>query len=271
MLLAAALVVQVLTSSPEGFLVNSTLVSGAKDAILIDADFTLADAGKVADAVKASGKNLTTIYVTHGHPDHYFGAVAIHAAFPKAKLVALPSTVAAIRKTWAAKVAQWQPLYKEGIPAKPLLPQAVHGKALSLEGETLELHGPVQGDDPRNSWVWIPSIKTAIAGDVVYDGVHAWTADSTPAERKAWIGTLNKLAALEPAKVVPGHQSPDRKQDPSNLAATRDYLTAFDEARTSSKTADELQQKVAAKYPGLALDVILKFGASAAFKSAAKE
>src|SRR5438876_1217231 len=81
--LVAALQITVFTSSPEGFLVNSTLVSGDKDAVLIDAGFTLADGRKVAEGIKASGKNLTTVYVTHYHPDHYFGAQAIRDAFPK--------------------------------------------------------------------------------------------------------------------------------------------------------------------------------------------
>ena len=263
--LVAALQITVFTSSPEGFLVNSTLVSGDKDAVLIDADFTLADARKVAEGIKASGKNLTTVYVTHYHPDHYFGAQAVRDAFPKAKLVALPSTVADIRQTWAAKVKQWKPVYKDAITEKPLIPRALKGNSIALEGEKLEIHGNLMGDDKDNSYVWIPSIKTVVAGDIVYDGVHAWTANTNPQERKAWLATLDQIAALQPAKVVPGHQAPARQQDPSNLQATKDFLIAFDEALASSRTPEEVQQKIKAKYPDLALDVILKLGSEAAF------
>ena len=266
--LAAALQVTVFTASPEGFLVNSTLVAGGKQAILVDADFTLPDAQKVADAIKASGKDLTTIYVTHWHPDHYFGAKPILDAFPKAKLVALPAAVKEIRATAAAKVAQWKPLYKDAITDKPVIPQALKGNTLRVDGEKLEIHGGVQGDDKDNSYVWIPSIKTVIAGDIVYDGVHAWTAETNAAQRKAWSKTVDKLAALKPEKVVPGHQSPDRKQDPSNLKATQDYLAAFDEAVASSKTAEEVQQQIKTKYPDLQLDIIAKLGSQAQFASA---
>jgi glyoxylase-like metal-dependent hydrolase (beta-lactamase superfamily II) len=264
--LAAALQVTVFTASPEGFLVNSTLVSGDKDAILVDADFTLTDAAKVADAIRATGKNLTTIYVTHDHPDHYFGAVVLRKAFPKAKLVALPAAVAEIKKTWAAKVKQWKPIYKDALPDQPALPRPLKGNTIALEGEKLEIHGPVQGDGKHNSYLWIPSIKTVIAGDIVFDGVHVWTADTTPAERKAWLSTLDQIAALSAAKAVPGHQAPERQQDPSNVKATRDYLIAFDTALAASKTPEEVQQKVKAQYPDLALDVILKIGSEAAFK-----
>jgi glyoxylase-like metal-dependent hydrolase (beta-lactamase superfamily II) len=264
--LAAALQVQAITASPEGFSVNSTLVSGDKDAVLIDADFTLPDAGKVVEAIKASGKNLTTIYVTHSHPDHYFGVVALHKAFPKAKIVALPAAVEEIKKTWAGKVKQWKPIYKDAITDKPLLPQPLQGNSLTLEGQKLEIQGGLQGDDKDNSYVWIPSIKTVITGDIVFDGVYPWTADSTPAERKDWIASLDKIAALNPDKVVPGHQKPERKQDPSNLQFTKEYLTFYDEAAASSKTPEELQQKVKEKFPGLALDVILKLGSEATLK-----
>src|SRR5688572_17109520 len=114
---------QVFTGTPEGFLVTSTLVTGEKEALLIDAAFTLADGKKLAELVRTSGKALGTIYVTHGHPDHYFGAVALKEAFPNVKLVALPSTVADIKKSWAEKVKQWKPLYKDAITDKPLIPE----------------------------------------------------------------------------------------------------------------------------------------------------
>jgi glyoxylase-like metal-dependent hydrolase (beta-lactamase superfamily II) len=101
---AATLDAKVYTASPEGFLVNSTLVTGAKDAILIDAQFTLADAHRVVAWVIESKKNLTHVYITHSHPDHYFGLEVIKQAFPKAKIVALPATVARIKKTAKAKL-----------------------------------------------------------------------------------------------------------------------------------------------------------------------
>src|SRR5262249_1373599 len=222
--LLAALQITVFTGSPEGFLVNSTLVSGEKEAVLIDAGFTLADARKVAEAIKATGKTLTTIYVTPDHPDHYFGAQPILDAFPQARLVALPATVKGIEQTAAAKVAQWKPLYKEAITEKPVIPHALKGKTITVEGQKLEIHGPGHGADKDNTWVFIPSLKTVIAGDIVYDGVHSWTANTTPPDRKAWIQTLDQIAALKPERVVPGHQAPDRKQDPSNLLATKEYL-----------------------------------------------
>jgi glyoxylase-like metal-dependent hydrolase (beta-lactamase superfamily II) len=267
---APKLSLSVLTGSPEGFLVTSTLISGEKEAVLIDAQFTLADAKKVAEAVTASGKKLTTVYVTHSHPDHYFGLPVIKEAFPEAKLVALPATIAEIEKTWEKKVAQWKPPYKDGITDKPIIPEPLAGTSIDLEGEKIEIVGAKQGDDAQNSYVWIPSLSTVIAGDIVYDAVFPWTAETTPEQRKTWQSTLDEITALGAKTVVPGHQKPEQKQEPANLTFTRDYLTAYDEALASSKTAPELQSKVKAKYPDAALDVILKLGSEASLKPAGK-
>jgi glyoxylase-like metal-dependent hydrolase (beta-lactamase superfamily II) len=257
--------VEVVTSSPQGFLVNSALVTGEKDAVLIDGQLTLADAHRLVGAILDAKKNLTTVYVTHWHPDHYFGLVVVKQAFPKAKIVAQPATVAEIKKTWQAKVKQWSPMFGDNLPPKPLIPAPLAGNTLTLEGQTLEVHGPVQGDAATSSYVWIPSIKAVVAGDIVYQGVFPWTAETTAESRKAWIKTLDDLSALGPAIVVAGHKDPKLKDDVSGIAATRAYLTDFDTAAAASKSAEELEAKMKAKYPKLQLDIVLHIGAAAQF------
>ena len=51
----------------------STLIYGVRDAVLVDAFMTVKQANALADWVAARGKTLTTIYITHGHGDHWFG------------------------------------------------------------------------------------------------------------------------------------------------------------------------------------------------------
>ncbi len=257
--------VQVFTASPQGFLVNSAIVSGEKDAVLIDGQLTLADAHRLVGALIDSKKNLTTIYVTHWHPDHYFGLVVVKQAFPKVKIVAQPATIADIKKTWAAKVKQWQPMFGDNLTTKPLIPTPLAGSSIMLEGQSLEVHGPVQGDAATSSYVWIPSIKTLVTGDIVYQGVYAWTAETTAESRQAWQKTLDELTALNPEIVVAGHKDPKLKDDATGIAATRAYLKDFDVAVAASKSAEELEAKVKAKYPKLAMDIVLHIGAGAAF------
>ncbi len=257
------------TASPTGFLVNSTLVAGDKEAVLIDAQFSLADAHRLIASILESKKTLTTVYITHSHPDHFFGLAAIKAAFPNAKFVATPAALAEIKKTVAAKVKQWAPVYGALVPTKPVLPTALVGTKITLEGQTLEIK-TVQGDSADNTYVWIPSTKTVIAGDIVFAGVHVWTRETNAAQRAAWIKSLDELAALNPTTVIPGHQDPRAKQDASAIKATKDYLLAFDEAVKASKTPAEVETKMKAKYGALALDIILKLGAETQFPPAKK-
>ncbi|HEY5926943.1 MAG TPA: MBL fold metallo-hydrolase [Kofleriaceae bacterium] len=259
----------VYTASPGGFLVNSTLVAGDKDAVLIDGQFTLSDAHRLVAMIMESKKNLTTVYVTHFHPDHYFGLTVIKQAFPKAKLVATPETIKDIKKTWAKKLAQWGPMYGALVPKTPIVPAPLPAKGLTLEGQTLEVKANVMGDSADNSYVWIPATKTVIAGDIVFNGVHPWTAESSPETRKAWIKTLDEISALKPTTVVAGHKDPKLPDDAASLKATREYLEAFDAAVASSKTAAEVKDKLTKKYGSLQLPIILEIGAGAAFPAPA--
>ena len=261
---------KVFTASPEGFWVDSTLVMGAKDAILIDAQFTLSDAHRLVATILESKKNLTTVYVTHFHPDHYFGLVVLRQAFPKARFVAMPQTVADIKRTWKDKVAAWKPMYGDNIPSTPLIPDVLQGTTLSIEGENLEVVGPVQGDAETNSYVWIPSMKAVLCGDTVYNGLYPWTVETNTAQRKQWIAVVDKIALLTPRVVVPGHKDPDMPNDSSSLDFTKDYLATFDVLLASSKDSQDLQSKIKAKFPGLGLEIILKLAADAAFKPAPK-
>jgi glyoxylase-like metal-dependent hydrolase (beta-lactamase superfamily II) len=262
------LTTEVFTASPQGFLVNSALISGEKEAVLIDGQLTLSDAHRLVGMILDSKKTLTTVYVTHWHPDHYFGLVVVKQAFPKVKIVAQPATVAEIKKTWAAKVKQWSPMFGANLPSKPIIPSPLPGNVIMLEGQALELHGPVQGDASTNSYVWIPSIKTVVTGDIVYQGIFPWTAETNAASRAAWSKTLDEVAALGATTVVAGHKEPGLKDDASGIAATKAYLKDFDEAAAASKSAAELQAKMKAKYPKLAMDIVLQIGAGAQFPAA---
>lgn len=252
------------TGSAGGFLVTSTLVAGDKDAVLIDAQFTRADAHRLVAAILESKKTLTTVYITHAHPDHYFGLEVIKQAFPRAKLVATPAALAEIKRTWLPKVKQWMPMYGAQLTSKPALPVALAGKTITLEGQALEIRA-AQGDSADNSYVWIPSIRTVVAGDIVYAGVHPWTRETNAAARKAWVRTLDDIAALAPTTVIAGHKDPKAKDDLSGVRQTRDYLEAFDAAVASSKTPAEVQQKMKAKYGTLQLDIILTLGSETQF------
>jgi glyoxylase-like metal-dependent hydrolase (beta-lactamase superfamily II) len=237
------------------FPVASVLVTGDKDAVLLDTQFSRAEAVKLADKIKASGKHLTTIYISHDDPDYYFGLDVIHAAFPAAKIVALPHVIAGIQAKKDAKVAYWGPILKDNAPKDIIVPQPLKGD-LTLEGQTLKI---------EQHYVWIPSIKAVVGGVAVFNGLHVWTADSqTPASRKQWLATLDSIAALKPATVVPGHFAPGLPLTPESVSYTRDYLVKFEAETAKAANSAALIARMKALYPSAGLESALDISAKVA-------
>jgi glyoxylase-like metal-dependent hydrolase (beta-lactamase superfamily II) len=259
--------IKVYTSGDKGFAANSTVVYGATDAILIDTQFLTNEARDLASLIRETNRNLTAVYITHGHPDHYFGLAVIKPAFPSAKIVALPTTITGIKNGWDARRIFWTPEFGADLPpAGPILPEELQGNKLTLEGNELEIVGGLAGDAPNNSYVWIPSIRTVVAGDIVFSGSHF----TVPKKHDDWFKTLDQIAALKPNTIVPGHQAGGAKNDSSAIGFMKKYMLDWDKALASSHSADELKMKMKKEYPHLALERLLNSAADAAFAPAKK-
>jgi glyoxylase-like metal-dependent hydrolase (beta-lactamase superfamily II) len=174
--------------------------------------------------------------------------------------------VEGIKASWQNRVNAWKPQYGDNIPSNPIIPDSLDGNTLTLEGETLQIFGPLQGDSAGdNSFVWIPSIKAIVGGDTLFSGAHFVFAPMSAAQKKDWAGTVDQMAALKPEIVIPGHQIAGAPNDASVLDFMKKYMKDSDEAQASSKTADEFKAKMKALYPNLGLDGLLNINAGAAF------
>lgn len=239
-----------------GYDVNSTMISGEKDVLVIDPQFTLSEAHRLAAEILESKKNLATIYITHPHPDHLFGLAVLKQAFPSARIVALPATVNGAKTGWPARQKFWLPTYGSNIPGpEPVLPEELSTPVLTLEGEDFPITGGVQGDGPGNSFVYIPSLKAVVAGDTVFD--HVYFGVPKDKAREAWMNTLDQIAALNPAIVIPGHQGPGATDNMASIAWMKKYIADWYANVASSKNADEMKAKVLKQYPGLGMEFTL--------------
>lgn len=246
------------------FPVSSVLVSGQKDAILVDAQFGKAQAQAVVDKIRASGKHLTTIYISHGDPDYYFGLDTLVAAFPDANVLASAPTVAHIKATAAGKLAFWGPQMGADVPHKTIVPQVLEGDSLTLEGQSLQVIG-LDGQQPDRSFVWIPSIKAVVGGVVVAENIHVWMADTQSAQSHAdWLATLQRIESLQPATVIAGHYLGQGSRSLAAVRFTSDYIQAFDQEAAKAKDAAQLIAAMKKRYPDLGDDSSLELSAKVA-------
>ncbi|AZT83637.1 MBL fold metallo-hydrolase [Marinobacter sp. NP-4(2019)] len=230
------------------FPVTSTLISGEHDAILVDAQFSTREAQELVERIQASGKNLTTIFISHGDPDFYFGLDTLTRAYPEAKVLATPETVAYIEKSHAPKLAYWGPILKDSAPERTVVPEVLQGDSLTLEGQSLQLIG----HDPKHTSLWIPSIKTVVGGVLTYANIHPWIADAQTVEaRQSWLESLDQLEALKPTTLIPGHYLGKPKLNLDDLRFTRDYLLTLEAELPKAKDSESLITAMKAKYPAL--------------------
>lgn len=231
-----SLATKVFFSDESGFEVASVIVIGKNDVALIDAQWTLSNAHRVIAEVLETGKYLKTIYITHAHPDHYFGLGTVAEAFPKARIIALPAVARTINKQFFGKMEYWEKVIGPiNVPRKTANIEPLNENYFELEGHRIEIIPEVMGDLKYNTVVWIPSIKTLYGSDVLFNQAHPFTCEVTAEERQQWIRDIERLETLGAEVVIPGHQKPGMPFDSSSFSFTKDYLIATEEelARTT--------------------------------------
>jgi glyoxylase-like metal-dependent hydrolase (beta-lactamase superfamily II) len=228
-----------------------TLIYGRRDAVLVDTFLTAAHAKELIDWVVASGKNLVTIYITHAHGDHYFGLRSLLDHFPNVKAIATAKVVKAMYEQVAPQFVKsyWEVRFPGQIPEGLVAAQVLEGSEFELEGKKLVVEEAGHTDTADTTSLYVPSLDLVVAGDVVYNGVHPYLAESNKQTRLEWIAALDKIEALNPQAVIAGHKVPENDDDPKNIDETRQYIRDFISLDESTRTARELYDKMLELYP----------------------
>jgi len=258
---AGALNLEVFNASEESFGVASVIISGEKDAVLVDAQFTLADAETVAQRIQSSGKELKSIYISHNDPDFYFGLEVFKKYFPKVTAYATPTVVEKIKATSQKKLEVWGDRLGDKITSNIVLPQVLNGNQIDIEGYTLQVVGLEQF--PEKTFLWIPDAKAIVGGINIFgDTFNLWMADAQSTEsRQQWIDVLNKIVEYTPEIVIPAHAKNSDSFDIRSVQHTKEYIENYEQALKTAKTSEELIQSITSKYPNLTFDTALQLGA----------
>jgi len=227
-----------------------TLIYGERDAVLVDTFTSIDQNAELVEWVASFDKNLTHIYITHGHGDHFFGIGQLRERFPDALPIGTKETVedAPINYTPQFREGFWEPLFPGQIP-EASYPEILDGDQFEIEGHPLEVIDTGHTDTAHSTSLWVPGLRLIVAGDVVYNDIHPYTAESTTESREQWARANERLADLDPRAVIAGHKKPERPDDPANLAATAAYLRDFNQIEAETATALELYDQMLKLYP----------------------
>jgi glyoxylase-like metal-dependent hydrolase (beta-lactamase superfamily II) len=230
---------------------SSTLIYGKHDAVLVDAFITIEQTNALLDWVAASGKNLTTIYATHGHGDHFFGASTVLERFPDTRFVATPDVVRIMRQQASPQslASFWNPRFPGQISHHIVIAEELTENVIDLAGHDLVAVPLGHTDTDNTTCLHVPSIGLVVAGDAAYNGVHLYLAESNPQTRREWIGALDTIEALKPRAVIAGHKRPGNDDSPKIIEETRQYIRDFDRVAGTTTTARELYDKMLELYP----------------------
>lgn len=228
-----------------------TLLWGEHEAVLVDTFLSDAQTTEIADWIESKGRILRTIYLTHAHPDHFFGLTLLLKRFPEARAVARQNVVAAMRLQSSAEVVEdnWKHRFPGQVPDCLTAAEALDSARFEIEGHEFCVIDYGHTDTDDTTGLHVPSLDLVIAGDAVYNATHPFLVETTNVGRRSWLAALDQIEALNPKPVVVGHGPLVPDNSPAHIEATRRYLQDFDRLDQKTKTARELYDDMLALYP----------------------
>jgi glyoxylase-like metal-dependent hydrolase (beta-lactamase superfamily II) len=222
--------IKVSTSPDDQFWTNSVIVEGVHEVMLVDAQVTKTSAEKVLQQIKETKKPLSIIYITHEHADHFLGLEVFKEAYPRVRIIATSAVVDRINKVYQEKIDKWKKILGSGATSHAVAISKLDGNFITFESSKIEVLKNIQGDTDENTMLWIPGQRILIAGDVVVNNVHVYTAETDSKARGKWLNALQKIRELKPSVVIPGHSKVGVPLDASTAVDfTENYLLAFEE------------------------------------------
>ena len=230
---------------------TATLIYGEHDAVVVDTFATIDQNQQLVDWITKSGKNLTTIYITHAHGDHSFGIKILQDRFPNARAVAVSDVVKAMQTQIDPNFIKnhWTKLFPDQISQPLIVPEALESNEFELEGHKLVVLDNGFTDTQYSTSLYVPSIGLVVAGDAVYNGIHPYMPKTTKQSRLNWIAALDRIEELKPYAVVAGHKNPANDDNPQHIGATRKYIRDFNCLNHQTTTIRELYNKTLTLYP----------------------
>jgi glyoxylase-like metal-dependent hydrolase (beta-lactamase superfamily II) len=259
--------IKVFTSPDDQFWANSVIIEGTHEVMLVDAQLTKTSAEKVLQEIRETKKPLSVIYITHEHADHFLGLEVFKEAYPGVRIIANSTVTDRINKVYQEKIDKWKKILGSGATSHVVAIEKFDGNFIEFESSRIEVLKSIQGDTDENTMLWIPGQRILIAGDVVFNNMHVYTAESDSKARGKWLNSLQKIRELKPSLVIPGHSKVGAPLDASTAVDfTENYLFAFEEELKKAQDPDRLINAMKERFPSADLLLAIERGAKANVK-----
>jgi glyoxylase-like metal-dependent hydrolase (beta-lactamase superfamily II) len=259
--------IKVFTSPDDQFWANSVIIEGTREVMLVDAQLTKTNAERVLQEIRETKKPLSIIYITHEHADHFLGLEVFKEAYPGVRIIANSAVTDRINKVYQEKVDKWKKILGSGATSSVVAIEKVDGNFIEFESSKIELLKDVQGDTDENTMLWIPGQRILIAGDVLFNNMHVYTAETDSKARGKWLNSINRIRELKPSVVIPGHSKAGAPLDASSAVDfTESYLLVFEEELKRAKDPDSLINAMKERFPSADFLLALDRGAKANVK-----
>jgi len=259
-----AFAIKVVTSLDDQFWTNSVIIEGTHEVMLVDAQLTKTNAERVLQEIEEIKKPLSIIYITHEHADHFLGLQVFKEAYPGVRIIASPAVVDRINKVYQEKIDKWKKVVGSGATSHVVDIETFDGNFITFGSSQIEILKNIQGDTDENTMLWIPGQRTLIAGDVVVNNMHVYTAETDSKARTKWLDSLQEIRELKPSIVVPGHSKVGAPLDANTAVEfTENYLSVFEEELKKAKDPDSLINAMKGRFPSADFTLALERGAKA--------
>jgi len=259
--------IKVFTSPDDQFWTNSVILEGTHEVMLVDAQLTKASAQRVAQEIKKTKKPLSIIYITHEHADHFLGLEVFREAYPRVRIIANSAVVDRINKVYQQKIDKWKAILGSDGTSQVVAIEKFDGNVIRFESSKIEVLKNIQGDTDENTMLWITGQRILIAGDVLFNNMHVYTAETDSKAREKWLNSLNRIRELKPSVVIPGHSKVGAPLDASTAVDfTENYLLVFEEELKKAKDPESLIWTMRERFPTADLLLAIERGAKANVK-----
>jgi glyoxylase-like metal-dependent hydrolase (beta-lactamase superfamily II) len=259
--------ISVFTSPDDQFWTNSIIIEGPHEVMLVDAQLTKTSAEKVLQQIKETKKPLSIIYITHEHADHFLGLEVFKEAYPKVRIIANSAVVDRINKVYQEKIDKWKETLGSGATSKVVAIEKFDGNFIRFESSKIEVLKNIRGDTDENTMLWISGQRILITGDVLFNNMHVYTAETDTKAREKWLNSLQKIRDLKPSVVIPGHSKVGAPLDASTAVDfTENYLLVFEEELKKAKDPDSLINAMKERFPSADRLLAIERGAKANVK-----